>query len=71
MSPSHRILDMMSLEELGNHVADARARALDLMSNLSDEQLLGPKLDCVNPGRWEIGHHAWFQSQWVLRNAAG
>jgi gamma-glutamyl hercynylcysteine S-oxide synthase len=69
--PNHRILTMMTLDELAGHVADARARSLDLMRDLSDSDLLGPKLDCVNPGRWEIGHHAWFQSQWVLRTAGG
>lgn len=71
MTPQHQILDIMSLDELIGHVADARARALDLMRDLSDDQLLGPKLHCVNPGRWELGHHAWFQSQWVLRSAGG
>jgi len=71
MAPDHQILSLMTIDDLIGHVADARARSLDLMGDLSDEQLLGPKLDCVNPGRWEIGHHAWFQSQWVLRAAAG
>ena len=41
------------------------------MADLTDEQLLGPQLAIVNPGVWEIGHHAWFQSRWVLRHAGG
>ena len=52
-------------------VADARARTLELVADLSDEQLMGPRLSIVNPLRWEIGHVAWFQEHWVLCHAAG
>jgi iron(II)-dependent oxidoreductase len=44
---------------------------LDLVRDLSDEQLIGPRLPIVNPLRWEIGHIAWFQEFWVLRYLAG
>jgi iron(II)-dependent oxidoreductase len=30
--------------------------------------MIGPQLDIVNPPLWEIGHVAWFQELWVLRN---
>src|SRR5262245_41537995 len=50
---------------------DARRRTLDLVADLSDEQLLGPHLDTINPLLWEIGHVAWFQEKWVLRHARG
>src|SRR5437773_3811889 len=50
-------------------LADARLRTLDLLGDLSDEQLMGPRLPIVNPLRWEIGHLAWFQEKWVLRHA--
>jgi iron(II)-dependent oxidoreductase len=50
---------------------DARARTLELTLDLDDEQWLGPRLDIVNPMRWEIGHLAWFQERWVLRHAGG
>jgi iron(II)-dependent oxidoreductase len=50
---------------------EARARTLDLVRDLSDEQLIGPRLPIVNPLRWEIGHIAWFQEFWVLRYLAG
>ncbi len=50
---------------------EARARTLDLVHDLSDEQLIGPRLPIVNPLRWEIGHIAWFQEFWVLRHLAG
>ncbi|HKB36743.1 MAG TPA: selenoneine synthase SenA [Gemmataceae bacterium] len=56
---------------LGNWVADARQRTLDLVADLSDEQLLGPHLAIINPLLWEIGHVAWFQEKWVLRHARG
>jgi iron(II)-dependent oxidoreductase len=52
---------------LASWVRDARQRTLDLIADLSDEQLLGPTLSIVNPLRWEIGHVAWFQERWVLR----
>src|SRR6266511_2347088 len=56
---------------LGSWVADARQRTLDLVADLSDEQLLGPHLAIINPLLWEIGHVAWFQEKWVLRHARG
>jgi iron(II)-dependent oxidoreductase len=52
-------------------VEDARTRTLDLISDLTDEQLMGPQLDTVNPLRWEIGHIAWFFEKFVIREAAG
>jgi iron(II)-dependent oxidoreductase len=52
-------------------VRDARRRSLALLEDLSDEQLLGPRLAIVNPLLWEIGHVAWFQERWVLRHALG
>jgi iron(II)-dependent oxidoreductase len=52
---------------LAGWVQDARRRTLDLIGDLSDGQLLGPRLAMVNPLLWEIGHLAWFQEKWVLR----
>jgi ergothioneine biosynthesis protein EgtB len=57
--------------DLAAWVRDARGRTLDLVADLSDEQLLGPRLAIVNPLLWEIGHVAWFQEKWALRRAAG
>ncbi|MCH7549307.1 MAG: ergothioneine biosynthesis protein EgtB [Candidatus Krumholzibacteriota bacterium] len=45
---------------------DARRRTLDLVSDLSDDQLMGPRLDTVNPLLWEIGHIAFFHEVFVL-----
>jgi len=52
-------------------VRDARQRTLEVVADLSDEQLMGPQLRIVNPLLWEIGHVTWFQEKWALRNAAG
>ena len=59
-----------SSEELIEAVSDARERTLELVGDLSDEQLLGPSLPIVNPLLWEIGHVAWFQEKWALRRTA-
>ncbi|MGE5305596.1 MAG: selenoneine synthase SenA [Alphaproteobacteria bacterium] len=45
-----------------------RARTLALVQDLSDAQMIGPRLSIVNPPLWEIGHVAWFQEFWVLRH---
>ncbi len=57
--------------ELAHWVYDARQRTIELVADLNDEQLLGPRLAIINPFLWEIGHVAWFQEKWVLRGAAG
>ena len=56
---------------LADWVRDARQRTLDLVVDLDDGQLMGPRLAIVNPLLWEIGHLAWFQEKWVLRHARG
>ena len=50
---------------------ETRARTLELVADLNEEQLIGPCLQIVNPLRWEIGHVAWFQEYWVLRHLGG
>ncbi len=54
--------------ELTRTLVDARSRTLALVTDLTDEQLMGPRLPIVNPLLWEIGHVAWFQEKWVLRH---
>jgi iron(II)-dependent oxidoreductase len=56
---------------LADQVLDARRRTLELIEDLNDEQLLGPRLAIVNPLLWEIGHLGWFAERWVLRHANG
>lgn len=62
---------MVTASTLTEWVRDARQRTLDLVSDLIDDQMMGPRLDIVNPLLWEIGHMAWFQEKWVLRHAGG
>jgi iron(II)-dependent oxidoreductase len=57
--------------DLAEMLIDARARTLALVEDLTDEQLIGPRLPIVNPLLWEIGHIAWFQEYWVLRHVGG
>src|SRR5262245_39971893 len=58
-----------SADLLATWVRDARQRSLELIADLADRQLMGPRLPIVNPLLWEIGHLAWFQEKWVLRTA--
>src|SRR5438132_5423048 len=50
---------------------EARRRTISLVDDLNDEQMMGPRLEIVNPLLWEIGHVAWFQQYWVLRHLNG
>ena len=58
-------------EQLASMLVDTRKRTLDLVSDLDDEQMMGPQLRIVNPPLWEIGHLAWFQEYWNLRRPRG
>jgi len=60
----------VSCEELVRWVEDARSRTFDLVADLTDEQMIGPRLPTINPLMWEIGHAAWFYEHWVLRHVA-
>ncbi len=62
---------LVRVDELVSWVRDARERTLEIASDLSDEQLMGPQLDITNPLLWEIGHVSWFQERWALRHALG
>ena len=50
---------------------DSRRRTLELVSDLSDEQLRVPLLPIINPIVWEMGHVGWFQERWALRHVRG
>jgi iron(II)-dependent oxidoreductase len=54
-----------------NELREARARLLELIADLDDEQMIGPRLAIVNPLRWEIAHVAFFQEFWLLRHLRG
>jgi iron(II)-dependent oxidoreductase len=61
----------MTRLQLADWVRDARLRTCELVADLADSQLLGPRMSIVNPLLWEIGHVAWFQEKWVLRRGGG
>ena len=62
---------LSTTEQLFAALEEARTRTLELIEDLSDEQMIGPRMEIVNPLRWEIGHVAWFQEYWVLRHSRG
>ncbi len=68
-------LQPMDTPDTSSHLIEdlqeARQRTLQLVQDLDDEQMIGPRLAIVNPLRWEIGHVAWFQEYWVLRSLCG
>ena len=52
-------------------IDDARAATLAFVEGMDDDQLMGPKLATVNPMLWEIGHVAWFQEHFILKQLDG
>ena len=57
-----------SASQLAELLKEARLRTLDLVADLTDEQMVGPHLTIVNPPLWETGHIAWTQEFWALRH---
>jgi iron(II)-dependent oxidoreductase len=62
------VLSSITTGDLIAVMREFRARTLDLVADLDDRQLIGPRLAIVNPPLWEIGHVAWFQEFWILRH---
>ena len=58
---------MLERAVLAQILIDAHARTLGLIDGLSDEQLVAPRLDSVNPFLWAAGHVAWFHDCFALR----
>ena len=71
MEVSRYIPGMTDRALLAQWVRDARDRTIDLVDDLSDDELVGPLVDVANPLIWEIGHLAWFEEKFVLRQALG
>jgi len=57
-----------TVNSLIDDLVDARKRTLELVAGLDAQQIIGPKLDIVNPLLWEIGHTAYFHELWTLRH---
>ena len=62
----------LSLTKMGKELVDAlldtRQRELELLEDMSTEQLIGPQSRIVEPPLWELGHVGWFQDRWVLQH---
>lgn len=61
----------MGVRQLIATMREFRRRTIDLVNDLSEQQMIGPRLAIVNPPLWEIGHVAWTQEFWVLRHLRG
>jgi gamma-glutamyl hercynylcysteine S-oxide synthase len=61
----------LSAAVLAECLVDARTRTLDLVRGLDAAQLMGPRIEIVNPLLWEIGHVAWFHEYFALRRLDG
>ncbi len=55
-------------QEISDRLADTRRRELEVITDLTNEQLLGPSMRIVEPPIWELGHVGWFQDRWILQN---
>ncbi|MGH7766039.1 MAG: DinB family protein, partial [Candidatus Binatia bacterium] len=64
-------LSKLTAADLVRLLLDARRRTVELIDDLNDEQMIGPRLAIVNPPLWEIGHVAWTQEFWALRHLRG
>jgi gamma-glutamyl hercynylcysteine S-oxide synthase len=61
---------------LAQHLNAARQLSLDtfllyeeaLTNSETNPEFLVPKVPQLNPPLWELGHIAWFQERWLLRN---
>src|SRR5438128_7788968 len=68
---AHRPTSGASAAELVAQLREARHRIRRLTEDLSSAELMGPRLEVVNPVLWEIGHVGWFHEYWTLRHTHG
>ena len=68
---SNKNIASQTVKTLIEDLQDTRLRTLELIEGLDKQQLIGPKLDTVNPLIWEIGHVAYFYEFWILRHLDG
>jgi iron(II)-dependent oxidoreductase len=61
----------MHAQVLATNIADARKRTLELIGDLTDQQLRVVQIPIVNPLDWEVGHIAHFQELFILRDLDG
>ena len=61
-------LDALDKTRLHEDLTESAQRIADLVAGFDADQWLGPALPIVNPPLWEVGHVAWFNERWTLRN---
>jgi iron(II)-dependent oxidoreductase len=61
---------MMEPADLAGELRASREHLTRITADLDGDQLFGPRLAIVNPPLWELGHVAWFQECWCLRDGA-
>ena len=55
-------------KELVESLVDTRKRELEVLDNLTHDQLYGAQMKSIEPPIWEMGHVGWFQDRWILQN---
>lgn len=68
---SEKKITKQIINTLIDDLNNARRRTLALVEGLNRQQLMGPKINIVNPLLWEIGHAAYFHEFWTLRHIDG
>lgn len=63
------VAEWLSAATLAEWVRESRQRTMELIEDLSDEQLRIPQQPYVNPLLWEVAHLSWFSEKFVLRDA--
>ncbi len=58
-------------KELVDSLLDTRQREIEVLTNLTREQLFGTQDRTIEPPIWEMGHVGWFQDRWILQNIDG
>ena len=61
----------MTREEIAAQLEEARARTLQLVEPLSDEDLRVQHDPLMSPIIWDLGHIAHFEELWLVRNLEG
>ena len=61
------ILEQFNGTDQAAQLRASRTRVRALTRDIQGERLFGPRLAIVNPFLWELGHVAWFQERWCLR----
>jgi len=64
-------VDKAIVDKIIADLKDTRQRTLELLDGLDQQQIIGPKLNTVNPLLWEVGHVAYFYELWTLRHLDG